>query len=647
MYNIFKITSNPTVDFAAEELKKYIRMMMPRCGEIPIAYDPAATEGFRLGLMADFGLSTEEADDPLLDDILHIDTDEQGGIIAGSNPRSVLLAVYQFLKENGCRWLFPGIDGEYIPIREIAPTKYHKMADCRFRGQCNEGAEAQYNMMETIDFSPKIGLNVYMLEFDIPFGYYNSWYSHRQNDLYRPEPVTMDTVLQWKRMCEVEMTKRGLQFHDRGHGWTVESFGFESGGGWETVGEGEDLSNVGNGKYIAKVKGKRHFYNGTPMDTNFCMSNPEARKLFVNCVADYAEKQNNVDYLHIWLADGKNNHCECEECVKKDTADWYVILINEIDEELTRRNLDTHLVFIVYSDLLWAPREERVKNPKRYSMLFAPITRVYNESYDVKPDMVSYTGYHRNDHILPRGMGENLACLEKWKEAYPGDAMAYEYHFHWVHLVDPGYMSIAKRVHEDIINLRGCGLQGFIEDQTQRNYFPTGFPMYVYGNTLFDNSLTMEQLEEDYFSHAFGKDWKKARDYLKEISTLFDFDYMICYPVFGVCLGSTVNPEMAVQLGKVADVVDGFRNVIEENIVQPFRAGTVSWQLLDEHGEFCKYMARVFKLRAEDKDEEALEEFERMRQFMAPKEPRLQRYFDHSLFFTCVENILKKAYKPR
>jgi len=280
-------------------------------------------------------------------------------------------------------------------------------------------------------------------------------------------------------------------------------------------------------------------------------------------------------------------------------------------------------------------------------MLFAPITRVYNESYDVKPDMVSYTGYHRNDHILPRGMGENLACLEKWKEAYPGDAMAYEYHFHWVHLVDPGYMSIAKRVHEDIINLRGCGLQGFIEDQTQRNYFPTGFPMYVYGNTLFDNSLTMEQLEEDYFSHAFGKDWKKARDYLKEISTLFDFDYMICYPVFGVCLGSTVNPEMAVQLGKVADVVDGFRNVIEENIVQPFRAGTVSWQLLDEHGEFCKYMARVFKLRAEDKDEEALEEFERMRQFMAPKEPRLQRYFDHSLFFTCVENILKKAYKPR
>ena len=36
MYKIFKITSSPVVDFAAEELKKYLRMMMPRAGEIVI-----------------------------------------------------------------------------------------------------------------------------------------------------------------------------------------------------------------------------------------------------------------------------------------------------------------------------------------------------------------------------------------------------------------------------------------------------------------------------------------------------------------------------------------------------------------------------------------------------------------------------------
>ena len=97
MYRIFKITSNPVVDFAAEELKKYLRMMMPRAGEIVIERKADATGGFRLGLMADFDIDTSEADDVELDDIIHIDTDAEGGIIAGSNPRSVLLAVYKYL----------------------------------------------------------------------------------------------------------------------------------------------------------------------------------------------------------------------------------------------------------------------------------------------------------------------------------------------------------------------------------------------------------------------------------------------------------------------------------------------------------------------------------------------------------------------
>ena len=117
MYCINKITSDPTVDFAAEELKKYLRMMMPEAGEIFIKYAPEAKDGFMLGLMSDFGLDTSEADDIELDDILHIDVDGAGnGVIAGSNPRSILLAVYRYLQENGCRWLFPGIDGEFIPM---------------------------------------------------------------------------------------------------------------------------------------------------------------------------------------------------------------------------------------------------------------------------------------------------------------------------------------------------------------------------------------------------------------------------------------------------------------------------------------------------------------------------------------------------
>ena len=139
MLTINKTTSASPVDYAAEELKKYLRMMMPECGDIKISYNPLAKDGFRLGLMQDFGLDVSDALDTELDDILYIDCDTEGGIIAGDNPRSVLLAVYEYLRQNGCRWLFPGVDGELIPMQNIAPVKYRHLATTRYRGWCNEG----------------------------------------------------------------------------------------------------------------------------------------------------------------------------------------------------------------------------------------------------------------------------------------------------------------------------------------------------------------------------------------------------------------------------------------------------------------------------------------------------------------------------
>ena len=88
MYFINKITSDHVIDFAAEELKKYLRMMMTDSNDIPVSYAPDATSGFRLALMQDFGLDVSDAEDCELDDVLYIDCNTEGGIIAGSNPRS-------------------------------------------------------------------------------------------------------------------------------------------------------------------------------------------------------------------------------------------------------------------------------------------------------------------------------------------------------------------------------------------------------------------------------------------------------------------------------------------------------------------------------------------------------------------------------
>ena len=336
MYTINKITSDNVVDFAAEELKKYLRMMMPEGGDIEITYNPESKDGFRLGLMQDFGLDVSDADDASLDDIVYIDCDETGGIIAGANPRAVLISVYEYLKKNDCRWLLPGIDGEYIPMQNIKAVKHRHKPSCRYRGWCSEGAQFQPGVIEAIDLAPKLGLNGFFIQFANPRQFYVRYYEHKVNEENCEfEPVSDVQILQWKRQCETELSKRGIEFQDMGHGFNHLPFGID------ITAKEEDITPEQK-QYFAMLNGERRF-NGSANNTQFCMSNPDARNLVSDYVVNYVKNHSNVDFLNISIADGSNNQCECEECVKKLPSDWYIILLNEIDEKLTKENLGTRI----------------------------------------------------------------------------------------------------------------------------------------------------------------------------------------------------------------------------------------------------------------------------------------------------------------
>ena len=209
MKRIYKVSEASPIDCAAEELKKYLRMMDPDGGDVLIACGEGDGEGYRLGLMTELGLDVSDVKDPELDDVIYIKTDTRGGIIAGSNPRSVLIAVYEFLRRNGCRWLFPGVDGEYIPTKALEPVDYRHAADARYRGNCIEGAIEQRTLLEYIEFLPKVGLNTFMIQFRNPSTFYDRYYDHRVNgNIRRPESITKATSLAWTRAVECEMAKR-------------------------------------------------------------------------------------------------------------------------------------------------------------------------------------------------------------------------------------------------------------------------------------------------------------------------------------------------------------------------------------------------------------------------------------------------------
>ena len=630
MLTINKLISCSPVDYAAEELKKYLRMMMPEAGDIKIAYNPEAKDGFRLGLMQDLGLDISDAADTELDDILYIHCDTEGGIIAGSNPRSVLLSVYEYLRQNGCRWLLPGVDGEYIPMKDIKPVKYRHKPSMRYRGWCNEGTEFQQCMLDAIEFAPKIGMNVFMLEFRIPSGYYTRYYEHKFNENNRaPEPITTQQIIQWKIQTEAEIQKRGLQFHNIGHGFTIDPFKIPGTEQYQ-IKVDDSIIPEETKKHLALFEGKRGFMRGSIINTNFCMSSSEARKIVVDDIVDYAERHSNTDYLHVWLSDGQNCHCECDECQKMIPSDWYMVLMNDIDAALTAKGLGTRIVFIAYVDSTWAPEQITLNNPDRFALLIAPITRTYTETLPAVKTNIETRPYVRNKLTFPKSLEEYFAYVDKWTENWKGANISYEYHFWRQHFYEISGIILSRRINEDVKVYLEKGFSGIIEDGSQRGFFPTGLAYYTYARTLFDATLSADEIIEEYFEAAFGKDWRKFYDYLMELTEVIPYPYVARRFSLNETISPYYNPDIVASLKKVPEVVERGRALIKEYYNSDYRVQTVSVRILEAHTIYAEKFAKALEYKAVGNDAKALELFNDLMDTMGKMEVALQRYFDYT-----------------
>ena len=643
MFTINKLFDSEVVDHAAEELKKYIRMMMPDAGDVAIFYNPDAKDGFRLGLLEHFGLPFE-GEDTRLDDVIHVDADAKGGILAGSNPRSILFAVYRFLRENGCRWLYAGIDGDYVPLKDLEAVSYHKMASHRFRGFCNEGSESQTCMIDCCDYYAKLEMNVFMLEHLIPASYYNRYYNHFGNDKNRaPESVPRSQILQWKRQNEAEISKRGLMFHDIGHGWTCEPFGLPSSDGknrFKGMTVPQEVLDI-----LALVNGERKIHGENPNLTNLCMSNPEVRRKMVDFIANYAEKHENIDYLHVWLSDGQRCHCECDECRKMIPSDWYMVIMNELDAELTARKLDTRIVFIAYVDTLWGPEKITLNNPERFSLLYAPISRSYQSSVREDSVIPEAPAFELNKWVAPKNAEEALGLLNTWKKTWKGPIFCYEYHF-WRHqYAELGGIELAKRLHEDVRSLKFMGVDGIVQDGSQRSGFPNAFPVYVYAATLFDREISFEALKEDYYSHIYGADWKEVVETLEKMGKAFDFAYMSGKSSENKTISNFYKPSHAKDLDKVAEIAQEERTLANKKIEGLTRVQTVSRRLLAFHADFCEELAKVVKEKALGHNYKAEAMFRAFVDKVGKREAEFEPYYDQGLVNYSYNMTFKKPKK--
>lgn len=583
--------------FAAGELSVYLTRMLPEEGSDLRVTLSAETDGNGNGL-----------------DSFAVSMDEAGGSITGSGPRGVLLGVYDYLRRLGCRFLGPGKRWEIVPSvsREDLAARYEKRASFRHRGVCIEGADSRENVLDFIDWLPKAGYNTFFLQFKTPYAFLKRWYHHENNPLREPEDYTGADAERDMAMLEAAVKERGLLLHKVGHGWTGEVLGYEA-LSWDA--EARPLAEEKR-PLAAEVGGVRELWHGVPANTNLCFGNGRAADEFAGLVVQYAREHPAVDYLHVWLADEYNNVCACDVCQKTTLSDQYVAVLNEIDRRLTTAGLDTRIVFLLYQELLWPPVRERLENQDRFVLMFAPISRTFETSYDLEGRRKEIPEYVRNRVTLPTDLGENLAFLRGWKRIFGGDGFVYDYPLGRAHYGDLGYIHISRVIGGDIRKLRRMGLNGYISCQELRSALPNALPNYVMGRLLFDETADTEEVIAEYFRAAYGEGAERVKSYLERLSRLSSCDY-----VNGK--GPRMNPGMARRMREAQALCEEFAPVLAEH-----GDGGPGWEALAYHREYVLRFARALELLADGKREESGRAWRGMADFIRKNETDRQPFLD-------------------
>jgi len=453
-----------------------------------------------------------------------------------------------------------------------------------------EGSNSYDHVANLIDWIPKIGMNALFIPFFAPFAFYERWYSHLGNPQYEPTPVTVGETKAMVREHVTEMKKRGLLYHAIGHGWTCQAFGFDA-NDWNVADYTIPEEQAG---YFAMVDGKRGFYKGVPILTNCCFSNAGVRDAITSYVVEYGKANREIDYLHFWLSDSFNSHCECDACKDTIPSDYYVMMLNEIDGKLTAAGLNTKIVFLLYFDLLWAPQKARIKNPDRFVMMFAPFSRTYSRAYaesDLSGDM-PLAPYVRNRLKMPRSVEENVARLRRWQEQNKGgDGFIFDYHFFADHYRDPGYAQISRILFEDIKNLDKLGLNGTVNCQVTRPFFPTSLGLCLLAKALWNKEADFETEAREYYKTAFGERGGEVKTYFEMLSRLFDPPYLRREK-------PQADDGAAARFGSIGAYIDGFELTVSGCAENDGTAVGKSWYYLRLHAQVCRLLAKALNYKA-------------------------------------------------
>ena len=342
-YSIYAPENEPVLQFACDELIHYGGAAFRRSGNAK----------------ADIVLHSDHTSK--FQDSFTLKSRDGKLYISGSNPRSVLFGVYEYLKKHGFAFLYPGKDGEIIPENpqfRLDGFDLTETASRTFRGMAV--APNPDNLQEGYDLLRFMAQNKYNLFFmegydvDRPGDEYSviDGVHPLQHVEYQLKDKTWEErkeIALKKQTMIAEARKYGLLIERGGHGWNY--------GVPEHYGKNHGLTPE-QARAELKARGKINKEAEVAVSTWFqiCLAKEEVREIYAEHIVDYLKKHHTeMDIAAIWLGDGYDNKCMCDECIKHPFSDLYLDIFRRVALRVKKEIPDLTLECIMYFETLEPP----------------------------------------------------------------------------------------------------------------------------------------------------------------------------------------------------------------------------------------------------------------------------------------------------
>ena len=191
-------------------------------------------------------------------------------------------------------------------------------------------------------------------------------------------------------------------------------------------------------------------------------------------------------------------------------------------------------------------------------------------------------------------------------------------------------MRLARTIERDIGALGSLRLNGYLSCQLQRVAFPSGFPLYVLGRKLWNQSLSYEALKKEYFCAAYGQFAEEIEIVLERISSWLTDDYM-----------HHRLPERDGEVRMRAERERGECKKLSGRIDEMISAGS-GWlrerlKLISFCLQYTQKLLTLIEAKAGGEQTQVDALLEEIDQFLFAKEPEVQPYMDVGQYYVNVK----------